>query len=87
MSDLLISTIMEDRQIKQALFPSPGPNSSSSKGGGKPKTEHHYVIAQIMFTDHQKYGDAFRKAEEAEGKEGVKLRRLWGNKIKNRLVK
>jgi hypothetical protein len=78
---------MEDRQIKQALFPSPGPNSSSSKGGGKPKMEHHYAIAQIMFMDHQKYGDAFQKAEEAEGKEGVKLRRLWGNKIKNRLVK
>jgi hypothetical protein len=78
---------MEDKKIKQALFLSPGPNASSSKGGGKPKTEHHYVIAQIMFTDHPKYGDAFQRTEEAKGKEGVKLRRLWGNKIKNCLVK
>jgi hypothetical protein len=79
---------MEDKQIKQALFPSPGPNTSSSKGGGKPKTEHHYVIAQIMFTDHLKYCDAFQKVEDAtEGKEGIKLRHLWGNKSKNRLVK
>jgi hypothetical protein len=87
LSDLLISTIMEDKQIKQALFPSPGPNASSSKGGGKPKTEHHYAIAQIMFTDHLKYCDAFQKVEDAEGKEGIKLRRLLGNEIKNWLVK
>ena len=87
LSDLLISTIMEDRQIKQALFPSLGPNASSSKGGGKAKMEHHYVIAQIMFMDHPKYCDAFQKVEDAEGKEGIKLQRLWGNKIKNQLVK
>lgn len=78
---------MDDKQIKQALFPSPGPNASGSKGGGKPKTEYHYIIAQRMFMNHPKYGDAFKKVKEAEGKEGVKLRRLWGNKIKNWLVK
>lgn len=45
---------------------------------------HHY---QIMFTDHPKYCDAFQKVEDAKGKEGIKLQHLWGNKIKNQLVK
>ncbi|KIM78692.1 hypothetical protein PILCRDRAFT_10917 [Piloderma croceum F 1598] len=64
LSEALISAITNDPMIKQALFPSPGSNVSGSKGGGKPKTDFHWQLCQILFTDHETYGLALRKAEE-----------------------
>jgi len=88
LSETLITVITDDRKIKQALFPSPGSNVSGSKGGGKPKTEYHWMICQILFKDHPSYGKAFQKVLDCtETKKAAALRRLWGNKIKNRLVK
>jgi hypothetical protein len=88
LNEALISAITDDRKIKQALFPSPGSNVSSSKGGGKPKTEYHWLLCQILFTDHPTYQDAFQKVLEcSDVKRAAALRRLWANKIKNQLNK
>ncbi|KAF7965124.1 hypothetical protein HWV62_45549, partial [Athelia sp. TMB] len=86
-TELLITHITDDRVIKQALFPSPGSSASYAKGGGKPKTEYHWMLAKLLFTGHKSYGDAFRIALECkENKRGACLRKLWSNKIKNRLA-
>jgi hypothetical protein len=61
LNEALISAITDDRKIKQALFLPPGSNVSSSKGGGKPKTEYHWLLCQILFMDHPTYQDAFQK--------------------------
>ena len=88
LSESLITIITDDQTIKQALFPSPGSNSSSSKGGGKPKTEFHWMICKLLFTNHSVYSEAFKKVELCNNaKKKAALRRTWGNKIKNRLVK
>jgi len=49
-------------------------NVSRSKGGGKPKTDFHWQLCQILFTDHETYGLALRKAEECTI---VKKRAAW----------
>jgi hypothetical protein len=88
LSEALISAITNDPMIKQALFPSPGSNVSGSKGGGKPKTDFHWQLCQILFTDHETYGLALRKAEECTVvKKRAAWKRTWGIKIKNRLKK
>jgi hypothetical protein len=88
LSEALISAITNDPMIKQALFLSPGSNISGSKGGGKPKTDFHWQLCQILFTDHEMYGPALRKAEECTVvKKRVALKRTWGIKIKNHLKK
>ena len=88
LSEALIAAITDDLKIKQALFPSPGSNISGSKGGGKPKTEYHWILCQTLFTDHPSYGEAFQKVLDcAEAKKAAALRKVWGNKIKNWLVK
>jgi len=88
LSEALISVITNDSMIKQALFPSPGLNVSGSKGGGKPKMDFHWQLCQILFTDHETYGQALHKAEECTVvKKCVALKRTWGIKIKNRLKK
>jgi len=75
----LISAITDNPIIKQGLFPSPGANVSTSKGGGKPKTDHHYAVALAIFGEHEAHGDAFRLAT------GPKEKAVWGKKIKNRI--
>ena len=37
----LINAIRDDPIIKQGLFPSPGGNVSTTKGGGLSKAHHH----------------------------------------------
>jgi hypothetical protein len=88
LSQALIAAITDDTKIKQALFPSPGSNVSGSKGGGKPKTDYHWELCQILFTDHDTYGSALCKVEECtNAKKCAALKRTWGIKIKNRLKK
>ncbi|KIM72023.1 hypothetical protein PILCRDRAFT_16506 [Piloderma croceum F 1598] len=88
LSKALISVITNNPMIKQALFPSPGLNVLGSKGGGKPKTDFHWQLCQILFTNHETYGLALRKAEECTVvKKRAAWKRTWGIKIKNRLKK
>jgi hypothetical protein len=88
LSEALISAITNDQKIKQALFPSPGSNVSGSKGGGKPKTDFHWQLCQILFAAHDTYGPALQRVEECtNAKKHAASKRTWGIKIKNRLKK
>ncbi|KIM92142.1 hypothetical protein PILCRDRAFT_249 [Piloderma croceum F 1598] len=88
LSEALISAITNNLMIKQALLPSPGSNILGLKGGGKPKTDFHWQLSQILFTDHETYGPALCKAEECTiVKKCVAWKRSWGIKIKNCLKK
>ncbi|KAH9946453.1 hypothetical protein B0H21DRAFT_693672, partial [Amylocystis lapponica] len=76
----LITAISEDQSIKCGLYPPPGGNTSSAKGGGKGKTEHHWAICEVLFTDHPRY-----KARFALVPGDKKQEKAWGLKVKNRL--
>jgi hypothetical protein len=65
--------------IKQGLFPLPGKNMTVAQGGSKPKTEYQWALAEILFSNHEKYKDIFSQAQTPSEKS------LWSLKIKNRL--
>lgn len=75
----LLNVIEDSEEIKAALFPPKGANQSTSKGGGKRKTEFHWQICQLLFEGHTKYGLAFALVD------GKKQQSVWGTKIKNHL--
>ncbi|KAL6301144.1 hypothetical protein BKA93DRAFT_752137 [Sparassis latifolia] len=75
----LLTAIYEDAVIKRGLFPGPGQNASTTKGGGKKKTDHQYALAKALFSEHPLYSAAFLAAK------APKEMLSWGNKIKNRL--
>ncbi|KAJ7128002.1 hypothetical protein C8R44DRAFT_554394, partial [Mycena epipterygia] len=43
-SEALVARIYEDRDIKRALYPPPGPNASTAKGGGKTKVAAQWQL-------------------------------------------
>ena len=75
----LISAITDDPIIKQGLFPSPGAHVLTSKGSGKPKTDHHYAVTLAIFSEHSIYRNMFNLVT------GPKEKAVWGKKIKNRI--
>jgi hypothetical protein len=75
----LITAITDNDTIKQGLFPGRGGNVSTAKGGGKKKIDHQYKLAKALFSDHEKYRDAFSLAKDAKEKN------QWAMRIKNRL--
>ncbi|KAM6488810.1 hypothetical protein JOM56_015736, partial [Amanita muscaria] len=75
----LIDAIEEDSEIKDGLFPPVGAHVSTQKGGGKPKTEFQYKVAEKIFANHAVYGEAFKNATTTAEKSA------WTTKIKNRL--
>jgi hypothetical protein len=75
----LIHCIAEDPIIRQGLFPGPGANVSTAKGGGLSKAYHHKELAARVFGEHPVYGPAFEQAQAAKEKN------LWAQKIKNRI--
>jgi len=75
----LIHCIAEDPIIRQGLFPCPGANVLTAKGGGLSKAHHHKELAARVFGDHLVYGPAFEQARTAKEKN------LWAQKIKNRI--
>jgi hypothetical protein len=84
LSERLLAAITDDPRIKQGLFPSPGANVSSSKGGGQKKTTWQWQLALHVFSDHPKYSAAIKSAS-CEG--ASKLQGVWSDKIRNRLKK
>ncbi|KAJ6514010.1 hypothetical protein DFH09DRAFT_1333265 [Mycena vulgaris] len=44
LSESIFACIMEDRDIKRALYPPVGPNASTAKGGGKTKVAAHWKL-------------------------------------------
>ncbi|KAF8197818.1 hypothetical protein K438DRAFT_2016517 [Mycena galopus ATCC 62051] len=80
LSTTMVALIGENAEIKQSLFPPCGPNASSQKGGGKPKTNAQWQLAVLLFGSMEKFKDAIAACTTAAQK------RVWANKIKNRLV-
>lgn len=79
MGHRLCATISDDPEMEEALFPAKGANRATSKGGGKSKTEYHFLLVERICKDHPKYKDAFALAKTPAQK------RVWGNKAKNAL--
>lgn len=49
----MIACITEDENIKNGLYPGPGANVSTAKGG-LPKTEHQFKLFTMVFGDDPK---------------------------------
>ncbi|KAL0564352.1 hypothetical protein V5O48_017696 [Marasmius crinis-equi] len=82
----VVSTILEESSIKQKLYPSPGPNPSTTEGGGAKKSEAHWEICQAIFTEHDIYKDDFRAALEAKTAKDIKRDRdPWIRAMKSQL--
>ena len=75
----LVNSIVDDKSIKEGLFPSPGGNQSVSKGGSRSKADYHWALARHIFEDDEEYGPFFNRATSSADK------KAWGRKIKNRL--
>ncbi|KAJ7876953.1 hypothetical protein B0H14DRAFT_3786596 [Mycena olivaceomarginata] len=54
--------IAEDKDIKQSLYPPCGPNASSSNGGGKPKIDTQWELANLLLGDDEKYKESLKAA-------------------------
>jgi hypothetical protein len=51
LSEHLLTGISENKAIKRALFPPVGPNTSTSKGGGKTKVAAQWQLSVVLFGD------------------------------------
>lgn len=78
-TDTLLTAITDNPEIQQALYPDAGANVSTSRGGGKPKTDYQWELCVCVFTNHPKYSASFALAK-TKGQ-----RMTWTNKIKNHL--
>ncbi|KAJ7724750.1 hypothetical protein B0H16DRAFT_1472156 [Mycena metata] len=79
LSVTLLAHIYETAWIKQSLYPPPGPNASTTEGGGTPKTQAHWALALLLLQKDSKYKDALKACKTPKEQLSV------GNKIKNRL--
>ncbi|KZT25825.1 hypothetical protein NEOLEDRAFT_1024928, partial [Neolentinus lepideus HHB14362 ss-1] len=79
----LLRAITDDTNIKQGLFPGPGVNVSTARGGGKLKSDHHWAVCVELFSQHLDYKECFDEAQEGP----AKAKKPWSNKIKNKLWK
>ena len=81
LSQSLITAITNDPDIKQGLFPPPGLNASSAKGGGKKKILWQWKVAIAIFKDHPVYRTAFAMAYNCmDPKLKPKLQTSWAEK-------
>ena len=65
-NERLLAAIMDDRDIKQGLYPSPGGKTSNLKAAGNKKTVWQWKLAVILFKNHQNYGSSFAHALKAQ---------------------
>ncbi|KAJ7489024.1 hypothetical protein FB451DRAFT_1390209 [Mycena latifolia] len=79
LSQTLITLIMEDKAIKQSLYPPCGPNASTTEGGGQPKVHAHWKLFRLLLGNVPKYATALLTVKTP------KERLAYANKIKNRL--
>ncbi|KAJ6629025.1 hypothetical protein B0H10DRAFT_1776702, partial [Mycena sp. CBHHK59/15] len=79
LSEALVSRIMESAEIKRALYPPPGPNASTAKGGGKTKVGSQWQLCLNLLGEDPKYKEALAAVTTS------KERTAYANKIKNRL--
>ncbi|KAJ6570351.1 hypothetical protein B0H10DRAFT_1748530, partial [Mycena sp. CBHHK59/15] len=52
LSEALIARIMEDKDIKRALYPPVGPNASTAKGSGKTKVGSQWALCLALLDEH-----------------------------------
>ncbi|KDQ21341.1 hypothetical protein BOTBODRAFT_141596 [Botryobasidium botryosum FD-172 SS1] len=74
----MINLIEDNPDLKRGLFPPVGANSSTNKGGGKAKVEHHLAVCDALFADHPEYKDVYAQATAPREKA------KWANRVKNR---
>ncbi|KAJ7135078.1 hypothetical protein C8R46DRAFT_1048023 [Mycena filopes] len=79
LSEQLLALIAENTDIKRSLYPPCGPNASSAKGGGKPKTGAQWDLAVLLLGNIPKFKDSIAACETPKEK------LAYANKIKNRL--
>ncbi|KAJ3767428.1 hypothetical protein FB446DRAFT_775574 [Lentinula raphanica] len=75
----MLTIILEDREIKMGLYPGAGQHASTKNGGGKPKTDHQFAIAEALWK-HESFWPQGKAMT-------TKVRTQICNKIKNRLSK
>ncbi|KAF6762927.1 hypothetical protein DFP72DRAFT_1060126 [Ephemerocybe angulata] len=95
LSESLLKAINEDSTIKQGLYPGVG-NAESKEtdpemgvaAGGQTKTTWFWKLAQVVFLDHELYGESVRLAlKQYQSKpKSTALQKKWTDKIKNRLT-
>ncbi|KAE9385357.1 hypothetical protein BT96DRAFT_1007116 [Gymnopus androsaceus JB14] len=79
----LIACIAKDKDIKNGLYPGPGANISTAKGGGLPKTEHQFKLFTMIFGDHPEWQPAIELAQTPQKKgPASKTRTNFGLTIK-----
>ncbi|KAJ7460290.1 hypothetical protein FB451DRAFT_1563367 [Mycena latifolia] len=78
----LIGGIEDDEEIRDALFPGVGANKLAN---GKPKTHYFYKLAQNCFAEHPDYMEAFAMNPEYTPAQRTNQRKLWTEKIKNKV--
>jgi hypothetical protein len=76
----LISTIDENPLYKRILYPPPGGNPSTAKGGGTPKTDIHWSLVKDVLGPTEKYGTLVKAITSSSADAG--RRSKWGNKVK-----
>ncbi|KAJ7164103.1 hypothetical protein C8R46DRAFT_1220612 [Mycena filopes] len=81
LSEKLVAIILEDKLIKQSLFPPCGPNASTTKGGGKPKATAHWELCLLLLGELPRYKESLAAAGNVPAD---KL--AYANKMKNRIT-
>lgn len=78
----MITAIESDPEMRDGLFPGVGGIKRTS---AQPKTHYYYKLATICFAKHQAYKDMFA-VDPAESKRfHNQQRKLWTDKVKNRV--
>jgi hypothetical protein len=76
----LVAAIVASSLYKSVLYPGPGANQSTAKGGGTPKTDIHWSIAKEVLGPIDKYKKQIDSITTAT-KDSAR-RSKWGNKVK-----
>ncbi|KAJ7775996.1 hypothetical protein DFH07DRAFT_696726, partial [Mycena maculata] len=79
LSEGLIACIMESADIKRALYPPPGPNTSTAKGGGQTKVGAQWQLCLNLLGEDPNFKEALEACIT------TKEQTAYANKIKNRL--
>ncbi|KAJ6631919.1 hypothetical protein B0H10DRAFT_1937663 [Mycena sp. CBHHK59/15] len=78
----LVSGIESDLEMQDGLFPGVG---GIARTAGKAKTHYYYELSKHCFANHPQYKDVFAIDPTQNKKLLAKERKLWTNKIKNRV--
>ncbi|KAJ7660895.1 hypothetical protein DFH06DRAFT_1400319 [Mycena polygramma] len=82
----LVSTIQDDEEIRDGLFPGPG---AIKRGGGKTKTHFYEAVGVKVFLDNDDYKDILaidpELSDAEQAKQAAKQRKLLAGKVKNKV--